>query len=145
MKKILYLAICIFALLVTACDVHEWPETPEYAQLHLRLDYETQMTEWRHLYNGNSVIDQSVGDTYENHYNHGKIRYIVRTYPVNEKKRSASNHIQEFVITRDIADGYDYEVTLKLWCALFLDENIRGIIFIHRWKGKRWTTKGFIK
>ena len=115
MKKILYLAICIFALLVTACDVHEWPETPEYAQLHLRLDYETQMTEWRHLYNGNSVIDQGLGDTYENHYSHGKIRYIVRTYPISEKKRSAPNHIQEFVITRDIVDGYDYEVTLNLY------------------------------
>jgi len=34
---------------------------------------------------------------------------------------------------------------VALWCALFLDENIRGIIFIHRWKNKRWTTKGFIK
>lgn len=34
---------------------------------------------------------------------------------------------------------------VALWCALFLDENIRGIIFIHRWKSKRWTNKGFIK
>lgn len=34
---------------------------------------------------------------------------------------------------------------VALWCALFLDENIRGIIFIHRWKSKRWTNKGFVK
>lgn len=31
-----------------------------------------------------------------------------------------------------------------LWCAVFLDENIRGIIFIRRWKSGRWKTKGFV-
>lgn len=31
-----------------------------------------------------------------------------------------------------------------LWCALFLDENIRGIIFIRRWKSRKWTTKRLV-
>lgn len=31
-----------------------------------------------------------------------------------------------------------------LWCAVFLDENIRGIIFIRRWRSGRWKTKGFV-
>jgi len=31
-----------------------------------------------------------------------------------------------------------------LWCAFFLDENIRGIIFIRRWKGMKWKTKSFV-
>ncbi|MFS2476652.1 DUF6562 domain-containing protein [Bacteroides uniformis] len=114
MKKILYLIICMPLLLFSACDVHEWPETPEFVKMHLRLNYETDMTEWEHLYDGTSVIEQGLGDTYDNHQDYGKIRYIVRTYPVSEKQRTMQDYVQEFVFTKDIAEGYDHEVTLDL-------------------------------
>ena len=67
MRKILYLIICLPILLFSACDVHEWPETPEFVKLHLRLNYETDMTEWEHLYDGAEVIEQGYGETYDNH------------------------------------------------------------------------------
>ena len=114
MRKILYLIICMPMLLLSACDVHEWPETPEFVKLHLRLNYETDMTEWEHLYDGASVIEQGLGETYDNHQDYGKIRYIVRTYPVSEKQRTTSNYTQEFVFTKDISEGYDHEVTLDV-------------------------------
>ena len=58
MRKILYLIICLPILLFSACDVHEWPETPEFVKLHLRLNYETDMTEWEHLsYIGEATHD----------------------------------------------------------------------------------------
>lgn len=31
-----------------------------------------------------------------------------------------------------------------MWCAFLLDENIRGIIFVKRWYGKKWVRKGFL-
>lgn len=114
MRKILYLIICLPLLLLSACDVHEWPETPEFVKLHLRLNYETDMTEWEHLYDGTSVIEQGLGETYDNHRDYGKIRSIVRTYPVSEKMRTTSDYTQEFVFTKDISEGYDHEVTLDL-------------------------------
>lgn len=114
MKKILYLIICLPMLLLSACDVHEWPEIPEFVKLHLRLSYETDMTEWEHLYDGESVIEQGLGDTYDNHQNYGKIRYIVRAYPISEKQRTMQDYTQEFVFTKDIAEGYDHEVTLDV-------------------------------
>ncbi len=114
MRKILYLIICLPMLLLSACDVHEWPETPELVKLHLRLNYETDMTEWEHLYDGASVIEQGYGETYDNHRDYGKIRYIVRTYPVSEKMRTTSDYTQEFVFTKDISEGYNHEVTLDL-------------------------------
>ena len=114
MRKILYLIISMPILLLSACDVHEWPETPEFVKLHLRLNYETDMTEWEHLYDGASVIEQGLGETYDNHQDYGKIRYIVRTYPVSEKQRTTSNYTQEFVFTKDIAEGYNHEVTLNV-------------------------------
>ena len=46
MRKILYLIICMPLLLFSACDVHEWPETPEFVKIHLCLNYETDMTKW---------------------------------------------------------------------------------------------------
>lgn len=112
-KAALHLTI-VSLMLLTACDVHEWPNTPEYVKCHLRLNFETNMTEWNHLYDGAKVIEQGYGDTYNNHRSHGKIRYIVRTYPVSEKQRTSQQYTQEFTFTKDIADGYDHEVTLDL-------------------------------
>ena len=114
MRKILYLIMCLPILFLSACDVHEWPETPEFVKMHLRLNYETDMTEWEHLYDGISVFEQGYGETYDNHRDYGKIRYIVRTYPVSEKMRTTSDYTQEFVFTKDISEGYDHEVTLDL-------------------------------
>ena len=114
MRKILYFIMCLPILFLSACDVHEWPETPEFVKMHLRLNYETDMTEWEHLYDGISVIEQGYGETYDNHRDYGKIRYIVRTYPVSEKMRTTSDYTQEFVFTKDISEGYDHEVTLDL-------------------------------
>ena len=106
MRKILYFIMCLPILFLSACDVHEWPETPEFVKMHLRLNYETDMTEWEHLYDGISVIEQGYGETYDNHRDYGKIRYIVRTYPVSEKMRTTSDYTQEFVFTKDISEGY---------------------------------------
>lgn len=77
MRKVLYLIICIPILLLSACNVHEWPDTPEYVKCHLRLNYETDMTEWKHMYDGADVFEQGYGETYDNHRDYGKIRYIV--------------------------------------------------------------------
>ena len=101
-------------MLLTSCDVHQWPETPELVKCHLRLNYQTQMTEWEHLYDGSTVIEQGSGNTYDNSREYGKIRYIIRTYPVSEKQRTLSDYTQEFEFTRDITKGYDHQVTLDI-------------------------------
>lgn len=114
MRRTLHLIICISLLLLSACDVHEWPEVSGLAKCHLRLRYETDMTEWQHLYDGSSVVEQGYDNTYDNHRDHGRIRYIVRTYPISEKQRNMSDYTQEFVFTKDLSEGYDHEVTLDV-------------------------------
>lgn len=32
-----------------------------------------------------------------------------------------------------------------MWLAFALDENIRGIIFVHRWYGMKWVNKSFVR
>jgi hypothetical protein len=110
--KVFLLVIIIGTM--TACDVHEWPETPEYVKFHLRLNYETDMTKWYHLYDGVEVIEQGYGETYDNRQEYGKIRYIVRAYPISEKMRTTSAYTQEFVFSKNIASSYNHEVTLDL-------------------------------
>lgn len=34
---------------------------------------------------------------------------------------------------------------IGMWVAMILDENIRGLVFIHRWRSKKWITKSFVK
>lgn len=101
-------------VLLTACDVHEWPDTPENVTFRLKLRYERDMTVWEHLYDGTEVTEQGLGDTYDNRREHGKMRYIIRAYPLTDKQRSAREYTREFVFTKDIAEGYDHEATLDL-------------------------------
>lgn len=110
----LYLIIYMPLVLLTACDVHEWPDTPENVTFRLKLRYEKEMTVWEHLYDGTEVTEQELGDTYDNGREHGKIRYIIRAYPLTDKQRSAREYTREFVFTKDIAEGYDHEATLDL-------------------------------
>lgn len=114
MRKIICLIICIHLVVLSSCDVHEWPETPGSVKLHLRLDYETEMTEWEHFYDEESVIGKGLGDKYDNHLVSGKIRYVIRTYPTSARQRMTQDFVQEFVFMREIAEGYDHEVTLDV-------------------------------
>ena len=82
--------------------------------MHLCLNYETDMTEWEHLYDGAEVIEQGYGVIYDNHRDYGKIRYIVRTYPVSEKMRTTSDYTQEFVFTKDISEVKRHFVVITL-------------------------------
>ena len=34
---------------------------------------------------------------------------------------------------------------LGMWVSFMLDENIRGIIFIYRWRSLKWATKSFVR
>lgn len=114
MSRVLYIIVCIHLLLLSACDVHEWPEKPEFVKLHLRLNYETDMTEWFHIYSGKSVVEQGLGRTYDNRQEYGEIRYVIRTYPVSDKQRAMQDYTQEFVFTKDIAAGYNHQITLDI-------------------------------
>lgn len=111
--------ICVAALLalvvaLTSCDVHQMPEPAEKIKVHLRLNFETEMALWEHIYNGTNIIEDGVVDTYDNARETGNIRYIIRAYPIDDKGTVADRHSDEFVFTKNVNDGYDFEVTLDL-------------------------------
>lgn len=114
MRRFYSFLICCLPLFFSACDVHEWPEIPELVTCHLSLTYQTDMTEWKHLYDGTDVVEVGLGKTYDNRRDSGQIRYIIRTYPISENLRTLQVHSQEFVFTKDLATGYDHQVTLDL-------------------------------
>lgn len=113
MKKILYF-IYIPLLMLSGCDVHEWPELPESVTFHLKLNYETDMTKWNHLYDGRSIVELGYGEIYDNHQKYGKIRYLIHAYPLSENQSVTQDYRHEFIFTKDVAEGYDHEVTLEL-------------------------------
>lgn len=46
--------------------------------------------------------------------------------------------------------GYFFGVELGwglvgMWCAFIMDESVRGLIFIFRWRNKRWMNRSFVK
>lgn len=114
MKKVLVFIACLHMLLLASCDVHELPLDPDFVKLHLQLEYQTDMTEWKYSYEDGELVEKGMGKTYDNRQESGMIRYVVRTYPVSEKQRAMPDYVQEFVYTKDVADGYNYEATLDL-------------------------------
>ena len=85
------------AMATSGCAVHEWPDLPENVPFHLRLSYDTDMIEWIHVYDNPDIIEQGLGETYDNHRSHGKIRYIVRAYPISERARATYDYTNEFI------------------------------------------------
>lgn len=75
------LALLSCAFCMASCDVHEFPDILEKRAFHLRLNYDTDMTEWKHLYDGENMIEEGLGETYDNRRAYGNIRYVVRAYP----------------------------------------------------------------
>ncbi len=129
MKKLSLFIFAALALMISSCDVHEWPDKPEKVSVYLRLNYQTNMTTWEHDYNGSDVIEQKVGTPTPSERKYGAIRYIIRTY----SKRDSRDLVQEFTFTRDISDGYDHGVLLDLipgdynimvWSDLTENENM---------------------
>ncbi len=113
-QNIQHTLIYVLLALLTACNVHEWPEPAERVPLRLKLHYETDMTIWEHVYDGSNTVEQRLGDTYANRCEQGKIRYIIRVYPMESEHAVQEAYTEEFVFTKDIADGYEHEVALDL-------------------------------
>lgn len=114
MRNILHIIAYLPLLLLASCDVHEWPDTPATEKLHLKLDYETEITNWVHLYDGDNVIEQGYGNSYDNSLDYGTMRYIIRSYPMKNARQVSQYYTHEFVLTKDICDGYNHETTLSL-------------------------------
>ncbi len=110
MKRfMIFLCLMGLALLGGSCDVHEFPEVPESRPHVIRLNYETELSEWNMDYFVSGEIKSKAGDMTKSVVSAGMMRYVIRTYPKNEK-----NHVQEFVFTRNVSDSYDAEFTVDI-------------------------------
>ena len=120
MKKILNLIICLPIFLLSACDVHEWPDNPEQLPLVIALDYDklylfdTNMTPWEHYYDGSETVEKGYGEEYDNRLENGSKRYVIRIYPVSQKQRTAQQHVIEYIIEKDLKHGYEHEIPVDL-------------------------------
>ena len=114
MRRLINIIWLFSLLLLCACDVHEWPNPSDTVKVCLRLNYDTEMIEWEHLWDGSTVTEQGAGNIYDNHQNLGKVRYIVRAYPITAKQRASADYTEEIVLTKNISEGYNHEVMLEL-------------------------------
>ena len=113
-QTLLPAAIIMPLLLLCGCNVHEWPEAADTVSLHLRLNYATEMTEWYHLCDETTVEEQGEGNSYDNTLSRGRMRSIIRAFPTATKQRTAQTCTAEYVITRDLSEGYDHSLTIDL-------------------------------
>ena len=113
MKRILkyiHAAVVLTAgLLLSDCNVHEWPEAPAREPYGLHLAFETDFPQWEHHIDNRAEFVPETKATRD----YGTIRYIVRAYPL-QNGTAAKTWSDEFVFTRDVADGYDCDLQIEL-------------------------------
>ena len=112
-KHIIYniLILTTISILTSCSYVHEWPDMPSKVPFYLQLNYNTNMTTWEHSYDGTTLQELNTNSTYNNIRDNGQIRYIVRAYPIT---KNTTQHAAEFIFTKDIAQGYDFETLIEL-------------------------------
>lgn len=102
-------------VLLTACDVHEWPDVPDGVPVTLKLRFETDMNRWNYEHDGSDVIEIGEADTYDNSRGYGLMRYVIRAYPADTKtRRDEVQPVREFFFSKDVTEGYDHEVSITL-------------------------------
>lgn len=106
MRKIHY-ALAMAVLLLAGCDVHEWPENPETVTFHLKLDYHTDITLWPHLYDNGNMTELGIGPDTASVRSNGTMRYVIKAY-------NMGICTYEYIIYKNMADGYNNELTINL-------------------------------
>ena len=114
MRRFLYALASLVMLFVNSCDVHEWPQIPAKANFIVNLDYDTEMTIWDFSYDDGRLTDHGLGAVYDNRLDSGRMRSIVRAYPLSDGQRCARDYSAEFIFVRDLAEGYDCSLNLAL-------------------------------
>ena len=141
MKKTLLYIIFAVAFILSGCDVHEFPESPYFpdssdkvefpdlpdkpgdqtgkddplmAKLCVRLNYDTHLTMWDHLYDGNSVIENGLGNVYDSSVGTGQMRYVIHAIPVSKERGVQTSVAQEYQFTKDVTEGYDSEFVVEV-------------------------------
>ncbi len=100
-------------MLLLSCD-REIPELPGTMPLILKLHYETDLPVWNQDYSLQAGVTSRDELRTKSVMATGRIRYLIRTYPLSEPNPSSDEYEQEFVFTEDIQGGYDREFELDL-------------------------------
>ena len=114
MRRFLCAFVSSVSLFLASCDVHEWPEMPVKVNFVINLEYQTEMTIWEFSYEDGRLTEQGTGISYDNRLDSGRIRHIVRAYPLSAGQRYAGSYSDEYIFISDISDGYDCELEIAL-------------------------------
>lgn len=114
LKTIYNTLVIATILMLSSCSyVHEWPEVSSKVPFYIHLTYDTEMTLWEHTFDGTDLQETSKNTIVNNTRDYGKIRYIIRAYPISQSK-SSTKHTAEFIFTQNITDGYNFETLIEL-------------------------------
>ena len=103
-SRILYLIIYVCLLPLAGCNVHEWPDKRETVSFLLQLNFHPAMGEMDYFYTRGSSRAVVGHD----------MRYVVRAFPLNADGSTAVDYTEEFIFTRAMALGDDYNYSTRL-------------------------------
>lgn len=118
MKKLIPALALLPLMTFTSCDPESLPDALKPVTVHVRLNYETEMTKWHWEFDGANLSEKELGETYDNSLSGGQMRYLVRVYPIigglDTKSFTLGDLYHECTYTKDIAAGYNHDVELNL-------------------------------
>ncbi len=107
----LLILMTVSLLALPGCDIHEYPvisETVEH-EVHLQFNAET-MFDWTFSHDWDFEVDKST----KSGSHEGRVRYVIRLYPVSDKGVTATIPSQEYILYGNVNDPYGGEFTLSL-------------------------------
>lgn len=116
-------AVCMVAVCLFSCSVHEWPQPGGNATYRLQLRFHTDMAIWENVYNSprkitgstSLVESKEITSSEQQVQTEGSMRYIVRAYQVWAGRSMAQEQpAMEWVFARDVAEGYDCTLDISL-------------------------------
>ncbi|MCH5335772.1 MAG: hypothetical protein J1D86_08255 [Alistipes sp.] len=137
MRTFIFMILAAAYLLLTGCDVHQWPECrPDpYKRVTVRLRFDPDLYLWEHYYDPKreypeevypdaAVDDRHPGTTevYSNALSTGEMFISLKVYNAGNN----DNSVAEYTFTRDLALGYDCDVEIEL-----LDGSYEMVVWSH--------------
>lgn len=105
----------VILLLVSACNIHQWPDPEEVVPLRVAVKYNLNDLEWTQLDVTEGISQNDKSKTVQKYiveHNQGKVRYTIRLMSVPTRVESADSPVREYTFVKEVSESRDIYIEL---------------------------------
>ena len=114
-KTIIKILVCSVVLLMSSCNIHQWPDPEVVIPMRVAVRYNLTDLEWTQ-YDVTEGMPQNeklrTAQRYLVERTSGKIRYTVRLLSTTTKADTSKDYVREYMFVKDVSEGNDIYIEL---------------------------------